>query len=257
MRLFYIRRPLRFTLCMVAAFFCGRAEAQQALKLAQPDVGRFPEVRLFAYPTDPAGQVLENLSAGQFRVTEDGRPATVLDVRGGASGSIALCLVLDRSGSMEEVAGQGAVRKIDAAYDAARQFVRSLRVVDRAGVISFSDRASLDHPLTGSKDELLAALQTPTPEGQTALYDAIHDAIQQVALRPQGGNNSDCWAARRQIELFAQGLIGRARSKALGIDAIGDHEDLVRREALNLAQVPAMLLRHNDKPISDRGQQPV
>src|SRR5436190_1652703 len=80
------------------------------------------------------GSVLENLAPAQFRVTEDGVPAAVLGVEGGGAGSVAVCLALDRSGSMDNPARPG-TRKLDAALEASQAFVRALRPGDRAAVI--------------------------------------------------------------------------------------------------------------------------
>ncbi len=199
---------------LVSAGLPARAEqgstalAPSTHRLAQPDAARFPEVRLFAYPTDSAGRVLPNLSPRQFRVLEDGTPATVLQVLGGEAGSLAVCLVLDRSGSMDNRVEQG-LRKLDVAQDAARQFVRALRRSDRAAVLSYAGDVSRDCPLTDRKEELLAALSQQKAYGPTALYDAIHHAVDQVALRPSSGSfvsiDAGLANARRAVLVLTDG----------------------------------------------------
>src|SRR5205823_15100627 len=106
------------------------AHAQGSLNLAQPDAAHFPEIRLYCYPSTGGDRVIPNLAPTQFHVREDGRDATILSVQGGGAEPLAVCLVLDRSGSMELPTGSGA-RKIDAARDAARRFVETLRATDR------------------------------------------------------------------------------------------------------------------------------
>jgi hypothetical protein len=49
-----------------------------ALRLGQPNSARFPQVTLYAYPTDGRGLLIPNLPPGAFSVTENGSPAEVL-----------------------------------------------------------------------------------------------------------------------------------------------------------------------------------
>src|SRR5438105_13632372 len=77
------------------------ARAAGSLNLAQPDAAHFPEIRLYCYPSSGGDHVVANLAPSQFHVREDGRDATVLNVQGGGADALAVCLVLDRSGSME------------------------------------------------------------------------------------------------------------------------------------------------------------
>src|SRR5947207_4483529 len=94
--------------------FAGAARAQGSLNLAQPDAAHFPDIRLFCYPSTGGAHVIPNLGPAQFHVREDNREATILGVQGGGAEALAVCLVLDRSGSMQLPTGSG-ISKIDAA----------------------------------------------------------------------------------------------------------------------------------------------
>src|SRR5262245_52519754 len=241
------RRPVLLALALLAP--PGPAGAQGRLRLAQPDASRFPEVRLFAYPTLADRRVIPDLSPSRFRVIEDGQPAPVLAVQGGGAGSVAVCLALDRSGSMDRPASPG-VRKLDVAQEAARAFIRALRPGDRAAVLSFAGEVSRDQPLTSNRQQLLAAVDYPEAYGRTALYDAIYWSIQQVALRPRGGSmvaaGSGLVDARRAVLALTDGhddvsnviperILQEARANGVTIYTIGLGTDVNSEMLASLA----------------------
>jgi VWFA-related protein len=83
-------------------------------------------------------------------------------------------LVLDTSTSL---AGE----KLAHLTDAARQLVRSLRPGDRVALVTFSQAVAVPVPVTGDLTRIDRALSDITPEGATAINDALHVALQ---LRP-------------------------------------------------------------------------
>jgi VWFA-related protein len=225
---------------LALAALAGPARAQGHLRLAQPDASHFPEIRLFAYPTGTDRRVIENLSPARFRVTEDGQPAPVLAVQGGGAGSVAVCLALDRSGSMDSLAGPG-VRKLELAQEAARAFLNALRPGDRAAVLSFAGEVSRDQPLTDNRQHLLAAINHPEAYGKTALYDAIYWSIQQVALGRRRGSmvavDRSLSEARRAVlvltdghddgsSVFPERILQEARANGVTVYTIGLGQDL-------------------------------
>lgn len=168
---------------LLACFLLVRPAGAQSLQLAQPNAARFPEITLFAYPTDARGVLQGGLGPAHFQVTENGLPAQILrvDARGG---SLDVCLALDRSRSMEED------DKLGAAKAAASEFVRLLDEHDQAALISFADGSTLDQPLTSDRQAMLAAIARAEPSGNTTTFmDAVYWSITQVALRPQGGGS--------------------------------------------------------------------
>ncbi len=111
------------------------------MRLAQPNTARFPEVTLYAYPTDARGLVIGGLEASAFQVRENGTPAQILRVEN-VGGSIDVCLALDRSPSMLDDG------KLEYAKAAAREFINQLRPQDRAALITFASGNTLDQGLT-------------------------------------------------------------------------------------------------------------
>jgi len=159
----------------------ARPAGSQALRLAQPNAARFPEVTLYAYPTDARGALVGDLQAGAFRVTENGLPARVTRVEA-RTGFLDVCLVLDCSHSM------AVDRRLDLAKGAAREFVQALGPQDRAALVTFATTSRLDQGLTGDRGALLGAVDRAQLTGaSTAFLDSVYWGITQVALRPETG----------------------------------------------------------------------
>lgn len=171
--------------CLGALLALGVPAAAQttagaSLRLSQPNTARFPDVTLFAYPTDARGVLVSGLSASAFQVEEDGALAQVTRVEA-KGGSLDVCLALDRSPSMLDD------NKLEYARSAAREFVGQLRPQDRAALITFSSGNSLDQSLTTDRGALLAAInRTQATGNSTSLYDAVYWSIMQVGLQAQG-----------------------------------------------------------------------
>jgi len=100
------------------------------------------------------------------------RPSTVIAVpRDGAD----VMLVIDVSGSM--VATDLQPTRMEAARQAAQKFVQSLPQDTRVGLVSFSNRARLDAPLTRDHASVVSAIQRLQAEGGTAIGDGLGLAL--------------------------------------------------------------------------------
>lgn len=120
---------------------------------------------------------------------------------------LAMILVIDRSGSMEED------RRLDLAKEAAMQSVRVLDAHDKAGVIAFSDDSEWIAPLAtvADKADLLQRIGTLTAYGQTNMYQGVARAV--LALEQSV-------ADRRHIILLTD-----------GIPSPGDYREIAQRMA--------------------------
>ncbi|QOJ78657.1 VWA domain-containing protein [Infirmifilum lucidum] len=146
-------------------------------------------------------------------------------------------LVVDVSGSMDD-SFRGA-RKIDAAIDAAKTFISLLSPSDRAGIVKFSDSASLVAPLTGDKTALYQLLGTLTPEGMTAIGDGLKLALSEldkvsgvraVVLLTDGKNNAGQY---NPVDVAHEASAKNIPVFTLGFGEKGDiDEDLLKRIAL-------------------------
>lgn len=120
---------------------------------------------------------------------------------------LAMVLVIDRSGSMEED------RRLDLAKEAAKQAVRVLDAHDKAGVIAFSDDSEWIAPLARVADtsDLLRRIDTLTAYGQTNMYQGVMRAV--LALE-------QTVADRRHMILLTD-----------GIPSPGDYREIAQRMA--------------------------
>jgi len=98
-------------------------------------------------------------------------------------------LVLDRSGSIDDD-GLDLPDEMDILKDAANGFITALQLDGvHAGMVSFSDTANLDVPLTNVEATLTAAINALTAGGLTNLEDALLEATAELAGvndRPDG-----------------------------------------------------------------------
>jgi VWFA-related protein len=98
----------------------------------------------------------------------------VLQPPGETSSPAAICLVLDRSGSM---AGQ----PLEDAKEAAKHFVSYITSNDMVEVISFSGDVEVIQAFTNDKQALYNAIDGIESWGSTALYDAIWKGLDDTA----------------------------------------------------------------------------
>lgn len=127
-----------------------------------------------AVSTD-AGVVNKNFKKADISVSVDGKQVNKFDFNevDGEKTPLTNMLVIDHSGSMK-----GA--PIDNAKAAATQYVQKLRANDRAGLIQFDDRVDLLESVTSDKQRVVNAITSIQPRGDTAVYDALNDAISRV-----------------------------------------------------------------------------
>jgi uncharacterized protein YegL len=104
-------------------------------------------------------------------------------------------LVLDVSGSMGDPSGTGIQLKIDALKDAALNFVQAAQVGSnpniRVGLISFSDVVSVNSGLTSDRNLLYSGINSLSPNGMTAVGDAIQQAV--VRLEQERNPDASCF----------------------------------------------------------------
>ena len=87
-------------------------------------------------------------------------------------------LVVDVSGSMQ--ADDVQPTRLDAARSAARTLISQLPSGARVGLVSFSDRARLEEPLTDDRQSVESALGGLRAGGGTAIGDGLELALKQV-----------------------------------------------------------------------------
>lgn len=137
---------------------------------------------------------------------------------------VAVSLVIDRSGSMDEA------KKLDYARKAGKTLVRALEPRDRFGLVIYDDKVQELYPLAPVTDKelIIKLIDGITPGGFTFLSGGLEAGIKQ-ARRP--GNAGEV----RRVVLLSDGLANRgitnpelvaaigakARNAGIGVSAIG------------------------------------
>jgi VWFA-related protein len=109
-----------------------------------------------------------DVTRDDLRVFEDGGAQTV-DTFQEAVDPVSMVLLLDSSGSMKKSA--------ELVKATATDFVRAVRPEDSLALITFADTPKFAHTLTTNRNWTLDAIEKYTPNGGTALYDALWNAL--------------------------------------------------------------------------------
>jgi Ca-activated chloride channel family protein len=121
---------------------------------------------------DPKGGYVSGLTRDNFHVYENGAQQKITEFAI-ADEPVAIGLVVDESGSMRP--------KRPHVITAAVAFIEASNPLDQIFVLNFNDtvRSGLPKniPFTDDVPLLHAALSQDPPQGQTALYDAVADAL--------------------------------------------------------------------------------
>ena len=159
----------------------SRLSAVVAFLLAAPPAATAQDVPTFATGVESvyvdvwAGRgatPIRGLTAADFEVLDNGAPqkAELVDT---AAVALHTVLVLDTSAS---VAG----RPLEALKAAAADFLKGLAPRDRATLVTFSHTRRLRGPIAGEPAGAIAALDTLSASGATALRDAVFTALELV-----------------------------------------------------------------------------
>lgn len=135
-------------------------------------------INVTATVTDRSGRFLAGLTRDDFIVYEDNQPVEITHFSAERS-PVSLGLVIDTSGSM---AGE----KWNAAMDAIDRFLQQLNdELDDFFLYRFSAGPDLVHDWTNDRRALSWSLGRVNPNGGTAMYDAVVEAVPMA----QGGQN--------------------------------------------------------------------
>jgi len=142
--------------------------------------------------TDRSGRYIMGLKREDFTVIDDGRPQRI-ETFDAVDSPLAVVLVLDLSGSMQP--------KLDDALAAARLFLKSLKADDRVGLLTFNTGIVEFVPIALDRAKALETFDRARAEGDTALYDAIADALRRIKPQRQ----------RKAVVVFTDGEDNRSR----------------------------------------------
>ncbi|MGD0871611.1 MAG: VWA domain-containing protein [Bryobacteraceae bacterium] len=161
--------------------FAGRATPQASASIAGQEPGPFKIavnvdlVVLQATVRDRKGSIVSDVREQDFEVYEDGARQSIRlfkheDI------PVTVGLVIDHSGSMHH--------KLPDVVAAARTFVRSSNQEDQMFVVNFNEHVTLGLPaeisFSNRSEELERAIWRASTTGQTALYDAVAEALERL-----------------------------------------------------------------------------
>lgn len=163
---------------LVAAVAPAWAAATASLGIQQIDTADYPDVRLTV--TLPADMANASGDAA-FAVTENGSKAEVLSEERltAPEKPIDVVLAIDTSGSMKGAS-------LEAAKQAAAEFVDSLEPPSRIAIVAFNTSAKVVARFTDNDAALKQAISGLTAGGETAAYDAL---VASAGLAKQAGTN--------------------------------------------------------------------
>jgi Ca-activated chloride channel homolog len=186
------------TLCC-ALLLCGAAAAQAP----QESCGEYristtvEMVMLNVSVTDKSGGFVSGLAENNFLVYEDGRQQEIQTFHQ-EDAPVSVGLVIDTSGSMRP--------KMPYAVAAAATFLSLSNPEDQVFVVNFNEAVEFGLPegvpYTSDRTLLEGALKKGSPQGQTALYDALYAALMHLRQAP---------LKKRVILLISDGGDNRSR----------------------------------------------
>lgn len=152
------------------------------MKISQIDNSDFPNMTLYTRIQNEDGSDFEDIKKDYFTISELGTDGKTYETEISEiiplekENSMNINLVIDRSGSMDENG------KMDNAKLAATKFLDELMTSgnNQIEITSFDDYVYNTQPFTTNKSDLVNAIDSIETEGQTALYDAIYDALIQT-----------------------------------------------------------------------------
>ena len=135
----------------------------ETLTIREVDTTRHPDVRISASIAGGTARPQD------FTVRENGEVVPTIRVVpiGDTDTTVGVVLVVDASGSMRQN------NKLDAAKNAARQFITSKGPRDQIAIVAFSDKPRVVLNFTADAGALTAAVDGLVANGETALWDGV------------------------------------------------------------------------------------
>lgn len=127
----------------------------------------------------PDGAPRLGLAEHDFRLYEEGIPQDIVFF-GAETVPVDLVLMLDSSASM--------TGRMTTVREAARNFIRALRPIDRAAVMTVGSRVHVLDSFNGNAAGLEDGIDSAQVGGNTALYDALYMALKQFGELPRGSD---------------------------------------------------------------------
>lgn len=171
------RLSILVLICLLAAALPAHADGL-SLGIQNIDVEDYPDVRLtVSVPAQLAGSDRDPI----FAVAENGQKVEVLAAErpAQAEAPVDVVLAIDTSGSMKGAS-------LQAAKDAALEFIDAMTAPNRVAIVAFSTSARVVARFTDDDAVLRAAITGLEAGGETAAYDSL---VAAAALSGEAGTN--------------------------------------------------------------------
>lgn len=149
------------------------------VQITQVDTSNFPAVTVYISVTDADGEPF-GVEPERLLLQEDGIAIHPEQMRGlmEVVETLTTILVFDVSGSMN------GADKLGTAKLAAGAYVEKMRPGDQVGLMTFNTAVTYVQPITSNQAALMAAIDGLVAEGDTAMYDALVEAVDLFAIVP-------------------------------------------------------------------------
>jgi len=167
-------------------------------------------VNVSATVIDEAGKSVEDLTAGDFRLIEDGQEQTISFFSHDTRLPISLGVLIDNSGSLQD--------KLRQALQTVSGIAATLSPNDEMFVMTFNSRAELKQRFTSNPEEIQRSLRDMHAHGETAVYDAIAAGL---------GEMQTAKYEKRILLLVTDGFDSKSRSTAAQAEDLLKHSNVV------------------------------
>jgi VWFA-related protein len=158
------------------------SQGEYVLQITQIDTTDFPYVDVYISVQDVNGEP-QVINVNKLQLLENGQPVSGQSIQGtGEVGPLTTLLLIDNSGSMNYA------DKLDSAKAVAKEYLNQMRAGDQAGIITFNTEVKVVQDITSDKDVLADAIDSITAIHDTAMYDAMVQAI--AMLNPLSGRKA-------------------------------------------------------------------
>ncbi|HZR22399.1 MAG TPA: VWA domain-containing protein [Vicinamibacterales bacterium] len=189
---------------MAIAATVAVGNAQQATFKAGVDL-----VRVAAVVRDHKGHFVQDLSAKDFEVLENGHQRAITDFRRDMAGAVSVAVLFDVSGSMEG--------HLPNAREAAEHVLSWLDARDEAAIFTFDTQLRELAPFTDGLKSLPESLSAVVPFGATSLHDAIAQTARRAGERE---------GRRRGVIVLTDGNDNASRLSPAQVSAIASEIDV-------------------------------
>lgn len=121
---------------------------------------------------DESDKYVEDLTAEDFRVVEDGQEQTISFFSHESQIPISLGVLIDTSGSLQDKLHQG--------LQTMRTIASTLSPADEMFVMTFDSHVTLKQRFTNDPEEMQRSLRDIHAHGETAVYDAIANGLREM-----------------------------------------------------------------------------